>query len=102
MKKINFKILLLHVLLMVCFSNCNKKLDETLYSVSTISNFYKNADQVMAAYVLPYAYMQTHVYQVHFHDAEFVTDEACVPVVFGYVDQEGQWLRFNQHKWKSR
>jgi hypothetical protein len=102
MKKINFKILFLPVLIILCFSNCNKKLDETLYSVSTNANFYQNADQVMAAYVLPYAYMQTHVYQVHFQDAEFVTDEACVPVVFGYIDQEGQWLRFHQHTWTSR
>jgi len=103
MKKINHKIILpLLILMGVCFSNCTKKLDETLYSVDTNSNFYQNKDQVMAAYVLPYSYMQTHVYQVHFQDVEFVTDEACVPVVFGYVDQEGQWLRFHQHTWTSR
>src|SRR3954452_7044366 len=102
MKKINYKILSLLILLTVCFSDCTKKLDETLYSVDTNANFYQNKDQVMAAYVQPYAFMQTHVYQVHFQDVEFVTDEACVPVVFGYVDQEGQWLRFHQHTWTAR
>jgi starch-binding outer membrane protein, SusD/RagB family len=100
MKKINYKILL-SLILIGGFSNCSKKLDETLYSVDTNSNFYQNADQVMAAYVQPYAFMQTHVYQVHFQVAEFATDEACVPVLFGYVDQEGQWLRLHQHTWTS-
>lgn len=102
MKKINYKILSLLILIAFSFTNCSKKLDETLYSVDTNTNFYQNKDQVMAAFVQPYAFMQTHVYQVHFQDVEFVTDEALVPVVFGYVDQEGQWLRFHQHTWTSR
>ena len=48
------------------------------------------------------AYIQTHIYQVHFQDVEFVTDEACVPVLFGYIDQEGQWIRFHQHTWTAQ
>jgi hypothetical protein len=102
MKKINYKILSSLIVITLCFSNCSKKLDETLYSVDTNANFYQTADQVVSAYVLPYAFMQTHVYQVHFQDVELVTDEACAPVVFGYIDQEGQWLRFHQHTWTSR
>jgi starch-binding outer membrane protein, SusD/RagB family len=102
MKKIHHKILPLLILIGVCLGSCSKKLDETLYSVDTNANFYQNADQVMAAFVQPYAFLQTHIYQVHFQVNEFVTDEACVPVLFGYVDQEGQWLRFHQHTWTSR
>ncbi|MGI8950784.1 MAG: RagB/SusD family nutrient uptake outer membrane protein [Chitinophagaceae bacterium] len=103
MKKINYHKCLLPFLIMVmlCFSNCTKKLTETVYSELTPNNFYQTADQVMAAYVLPYAYIQTHIYQVHFQDVEFVTDEACVPVLFGYIDQQGQWIRFHQHSWTT-
>lgn len=100
MKKKN-NILFLFIVTAICFSNCSKKLDETLYSVDTNANFYQNGDQVMAAFVQPYAFMETHIYQVHFQDVEFVTDEACVPVLFGYIDQEGQWVRFHQHTWTS-
>lgn len=81
-------------------SGC-KKLDESLYSVATSDNFFKTADQVMAAYVLPYSFMQTHIYQVHFALQEFSTDEAVVPVRYGYIDQEGAWIRLHQHTWTS-
>jgi len=80
---------------------CTKKLDEHIFSQDTPDNFYQTSDQVVAAYVLPYSYLQTHIYQVHFQDVEFVTDEACVPVLFGYIDQQGQWLRFHEHSWAA-
>ena len=101
MKKINYKILPLLALIMFCFSNCTKKLNETVFSADTPANFYQNADEVMAAFVLPYAYIQTHIYQVHFQVTEFSTDEACVPVLFGYLDQGGQWIRLHQHTWTA-
>ena len=82
-------------------SSCTKKLNERVFSEDTPGNFYQTSDQVVSAYVLPYSYLQTHIYQVHFQDVEFVTDEACVPVLFGYVDQGGQWIRFHQHTWAS-
>ncbi len=88
--------------LIICTTSCTKKLDEQLYGTTTSSNFYKSADQVTAAYVLPYSYLQTHIYQVHFQDVEFVTDEACVPVLYGYVDQGGQWIRFHKHTWSAQ
>jgi hypothetical protein len=88
------------VTLVIFFSSC-KKLDETTYSVETNENFYKDAGQVMSAYVLPYAFMQTHIYQVHFALQEFSTDEAVVPVRYGYVDQEGAWIRLHQQTWTS-
>lgn len=81
--------------------SCTKKLNETVFSEDTPGNFYQTANQVVAAYVLPYSYLQTHIYQVHFQDVEFVTDEACVPVLYGYIDQEGQWIRFHEHTWAS-
>lgn len=101
MQKINYKPLLLLIAIIACFSNCTKKLDEHLYSNETNEGFYKNADEVVAAYVLPYAFIQTHIYQVHFQVTEFSTDEACVPVLYGYVDQGGQWIRLHQHTWTA-
>lgn len=85
---------------LLTFSGC-KKLDENLYSVATSENFFKTAEQVMAAYVMPYSFMQTHIYQVHFALQEFPTDEAVVPVRYGYIDQEGAWIRLHQHTWTS-
>src|SRR5207244_10586388 len=61
----------------------------------------KNADQVVSAYLMPYSFMQTHIYQVHFALQEFTTDEAVAPVRGGYVDQNGAWIRFHQHTWTS-
>lgn len=102
MKRINRYITLLVLSIVVITGfNCTKKLNEKVYSQDTPGNFYQTADQVVAAYVLPYSYLQTHIYQVHFQDVEFVTDEACVPVLFGYIDQQGQWIRFHQHTWAS-
>ncbi len=101
MQKINYKILPLFVVMLLCFSNCTKKLNETVFSQDTNGNFYQNADEVMAAYVLPYAFIQTHIYQVHFQVTEFSTDEACVPVLYGYLDQEGQWIRLHKHTWTA-
>lgn len=90
------------VLLMIALGMgaCNK-LDETVYNVETDENFYQNAGQVMSAYVLPYSFLQTHIYQTHFALQEFSTDEAVVPVRYGYIDQEGAWIRFHQHTWTS-
>src|SRR6476469_306344 len=95
----NKSLLTLLTVVILCFSNCSKKLDEKVYSEDTPGNFYQTADQVVAAYVLPYSFLQTHIYQVHFQVTEFTTDEACVPVLFGYIDQQGQWIRLHQHKW---
>ncbi len=103
MKNINrYTSLLLISIAIISITSCIKKLNETVYSEDTQNNFYQTSDQVTAAYVLPYAYLQTHIYQVHFQDVEFVTDEACVPVLFGYIDQGGQWIRFHQHSWAAQ
>jgi hypothetical protein len=82
------------------FAGCND-LEEEVYSSETSENFYQNEEQVMAAYVMPYSFMQTHIYQVHFALQEFSTDEAVAPVMYGYVDQEGAWIRFHRHTWTS-
>ncbi|HYK45871.1 MAG TPA: RagB/SusD family nutrient uptake outer membrane protein [Parafilimonas sp.] len=102
MKRISeYRWWLLFFVAVVAGVSCTKKLNETVYSQDTPGNFYQTADQVVAGYVLPYSFLQTHIYQIHFQDVEFVTDEACVPVLYGYIDQEGQWLRFHQHTWAS-
>jgi hypothetical protein len=101
MKKIfYFRSWLVVLALVLTASGCSK-LDEKVYSEETPENFYKTADQVMAAYVMPYAYMQTQIYQTHFALQEFTTDEAVAPVRGGYVDQNGAWNRFHQHTWTS-
>lgn len=84
----------------LCFSGCDD-LEESVYSAETSDNFYQNEEQVMAAYVMPYSFMQTHTYQVQFALQEFPTYEAVVPVRYGYVDQEGAWIRFHRHTWTS-
>src|SRR5262245_37629165 len=102
MQKINYKILFLLTAITIGFTNCTKKLDEKIYREDINGNFYQKSDEVMAAFVLTYAFMQTHIYQVHFQVTEFSTDEACVPVLYGeYVDQGGQWLRLHQHTWTA-
>jgi hypothetical protein len=78
-----------------------KKLDEKLYDKVTAENYFQTKDQIMSGYVMPYAFMQTHIYQVHFSVQEFVTDEAVAPVRGGYVDQNGAWNRFHQHTWTT-
>jgi hypothetical protein len=102
MKKTKFYNKLLTVLVTagLFFCSCNK-LDETVYSAETPETFFKTADQLMAGYVMPYSFMQTHIYQVHFAIQEFSTDEAVVPVRGGYVDQNGAWMRLHQHTWTS-
>ncbi|WP_158267641.1 hypothetical protein [Adhaeribacter arboris] len=64
---------------LLSFGAC-KDLDEEVYSAAIPENFFQTKDQVMAGFVMPYAFMQTHIYQVHFALQEFVTDEAVAPV----------------------
>jgi hypothetical protein len=97
---LNKSLVIFFMATMMSLVACND-LDEKVYSSETSDNFYQNADQVMAAYVQPYSFMQTHIYQIHFALQEFSTDEAVVPVRYGYVDQQGAWIRFHQHTWTS-
>ena len=99
-KIFQYKKIQIFLLAALILSGC-KKLNENLYSVDTSDNFYQSANEVMAAYILPYSFIQTHIYQVHFSLQEFPTDEAVVPVRYGYIDQEGAWVRLHQHTWTS-
>ncbi len=101
MKNRFYKSLLACIMTVAVVASSCTKLDEKLYSDADADNFFGSADEVMAAYVLPYSFMQTHVYQVHFALQEFPTDEAVVPVRYGYIDQEGAWIRLHQHTWTS-
>lgn len=98
MKKIQINIIA--ALLVFLAAGCSK-LDETVYSAETPDTYFKNAEQVTAAYLLPYSFIQTHIYQVHFALQEFTTDEAVAPTRGGYVDQNGAWERFHRHTWTS-
>lgn len=85
---------------LIVFSGCND-LEESVYSEETSENFYQNEDQVMAAYIMPYSFMQTFVYQVHFPLQELSTDEVVAPTRNGYEDQDGAWVRLHRHTWTS-
>ena len=91
-------LLILFALILSCSMSC-KKLDEHVYAQETTSNFFQTKDQVMSGYVQPYAFLATHIYQVHFALSEFATDEAVCPVRYGYVDQNGMWNRLHRHTW---
>lgn len=96
--KTSFKVLFIFSFAMM--AGCSD-LSQNPYGQLATENYYQNADQIMSAYLQPYSYLQTHVYQVHFGLQEFTTDEAVVPVRYGYVDQEGQWIRLHRHTWTS-
>ena len=98
--RLNNKWLLTFAVVVLSAASCNK-LNEKVYSSETSDTFFKTGDQVIAAYLQPYAFMQTHLYQVHFALQEFTTDEAAAPTRGGYVDQNGAWIRFHQHTWTS-
>src|ERR1700759_2295587 len=89
----------LSIIVMQCFIGCKKDLPEHVYTSETQSNFFQTADQVTSAYVQPYAFLATHIYQVHFALSEFATDEAVCPERYGYLDQNGMWDRLHQHNW---
>jgi len=102
MKKISYfnkPLLLFSLVAILCVVNSCKKLDEHVYSSETSSNFFQTESQVMAAYVQPYAFIETEIYQVHFALSEFATDEAVAPERDGYIDQNGMWNRLHQHNW---
>ena len=50
-------------------------LEEEVYSAETSENFYQNEDQVMSAYVMPYAFMQNLYDGGHFALQELSTDQ---------------------------
>jgi hypothetical protein len=99
--KLNNKLLPLLAVGALMISSCSK-LNEKVYSAETSSTYFKTSDQVVAAYLLPYSFMQTHIYQTHFALQEFTTDEAVAPTRGGYVDQLGAWERFHRHTWTSQ
>lgn len=99
----NNVIISLKVLLIITVSTlvgCSD-LSQNPYGQLATENFYQNEDQVMSAFLQPYSYMQTHVYQTHFALQEIPTDGVTVPVRYGYIDQEGQWIRLHRHTWTS-
>lgn len=103
MKNIYFHKLFLIFSLMAlfCFSSCDMDLEEEVYSAETSENFYQNEDQVMAAYLMPYAFMQNHYDGGHFPLQELSTDEVVAPTRNGYEDQNGMWVRLHRHTWTA-
>lgn len=101
-KNLYFKQTLLYLAIaLFSLSSCDADLEEKIYSSETSANFYQNEDQVMAAYVMPYAFMQNHYDGGHFSLQELSTDEVVAPTRNGYEDQDGQWVRLHRHTWTS-
>lgn len=92
------RIITISIVAISLLNSCEDLEQEPLGTTSP-QNFFESSDQIMGVFVQPYSFIQTHVYQVHFALQEFTTDEAVVPVRFGFIDQEGQWLRFHRHTW---
>ncbi|RFZ93991.1 RagB/SusD family nutrient uptake outer membrane protein [Mucilaginibacter conchicola] len=99
--KYKFGIVSIAATALLSIASC-KKLDEKVYGSDTSANFYSNSDQVLSGYVMPYSFMQTMIYSVHFALAEFPTDEAVATVKNGNGYENGTWIRFHQHTWTSR
>lgn len=85
---------------LLIFNACND-LEEEVYSTTTTANFYQTEDQIMAAYLLPYGFLQETVYDIHWSLATFSTDEAAATVKNGEGYENGRWIRFHQHTWTS-
>lgn len=81
-------------------NSCNN-LDEKVYSSTTTANYYQTTDQVMAAYSLPYSFLQFIHYDMHWSLVTFGTDEAVVTVKNNQGFENGRWIQFHQHTWTS-
>lgn len=87
---------------LITLTGCTKQLNEQVYDRDMEANFYSNANQVIAAYGLPYGFLQKVMYDIHFTLSEFPTDEAAATVKANQGYDNGQWLHFHQHTWTSR
>jgi starch-binding outer membrane protein, SusD/RagB family len=79
-----------------------ERLDEKVYSLDTADNFYSTTDQVLSAWSLPYSFLQTMTYSVHFAMESFPTDEATATTKAGAGYENGTWERFHKHTWTSQ
>jgi len=104
-KKKNFRITsasaVVAVAILFTIGGC-KKLDEKVYSTEVKSNYYANGNEVVAAYVYPYSFLQTSIYAVQFTIEEFPTDEAVAPNWDNQDYSNGEWIRFHQHQWNPQ
>ncbi len=76
-------------------------LRENVYSSTTTANYYKTTDQVMAAYSMPYSFLQFIHYDMHWSLVSFGTDEAVATVKNNQGFENGRWIQFHQHSWTS-
>ncbi len=76
-------------------------LDENVYSSTTTANYYQTDDQVMAAYSMPYSFLQFIHYDMHWSLVTFGTDEAVATVKNNQGFENGRWIQFHQHTWTS-
>lgn len=89
---------------LVMGTNACNDLDEKVYSDETIQNYYTNRDQVMAAYLTPYTFLQNVMYDVHWSLVSFSTDEAAATVKVGEPwewNDAPRWTQLHKHTWTS-
>jgi hypothetical protein len=96
----NILIIPIAVLGILINTSCND-LSENVYSSTTTANYYQTTDQVLAAYSMPYSFLQFIHYDMHWSMATFGTDEAVATVKNNQGFENGRWVQFHQHTWTS-
>jgi hypothetical protein len=100
----NKKVILILIFSTLLGINACNDLEENVYSDETTVNYYQNADQVMAAYLAPYTFLQNAVFEIHWSLLAFSTDEAAATVKVGESwewNDAPRWTQLHQHTWTS-
>lgn len=77
-------------------------LNEQLYSELDKNNFYKTEQEVMAAFMRPYAHIRGISVYNTWYLQELTTDEACFPQKGRDGYDGGNWQRLHWHSWTSQ
>ncbi len=101
MKKSLYLIRVIMILLVVAaFSQSCTKLDETLYSQVTPSNFFKSDAQFVSALGAAYTQLGPYASNDDYYLQELTTDEMTCPTRGQDWDDGGNWRRLHLHSWK--
>ena len=84
------------------FSSCTN-LDETIYSEVTADNYYKSADEVVAAMMRPWGHFcgSMTVAQSPWILQELTADGAAWPQKGRHGYDGGAWIRLHRHEWTA-
>ena len=100
MKTTLFQRFILVVLVVAAFSQSCTKLDETLYSSVTPSNFFKTQEEFVSALGAAYTQLSGYASDDVNNLQELSSDEEVVPTRGQDWDDGGNWRRLHLHSWK--